>query len=83
MFGVVQAPVECFAPLIVGDIAFTSQRARLHSMYFIVLLLSTNVGGAISGAFADSRRCLLYGRPGDATMLIASLQLLLGEASTT
>lgn len=40
--------------MIIQDMFFTSQRARAHSVFFIILLISTSIGGAISGAFADS-----------------------------
>lgn len=33
---------------------FTAQRARAHSLFFIILLTSTSIGGAIAGAFVDS-----------------------------
>jgi MFS family permease len=33
---------------------FTAQRARAHSLFFIILLTSTSIGGAVAGAFVDS-----------------------------
>ncbi|KAJ6601258.1 major facilitator superfamily domain-containing protein [Mycena vulgaris] len=54
VLGFFMGPVECFAPMQIADLFFTADRSKMHAWFFINLLVSTNVGGALSGAFADS-----------------------------
>ncbi|KAJ7757551.1 major facilitator superfamily domain-containing protein, partial [Mycena metata] len=55
VLGFFMSPVECFAPMQIADLFFTADRSKMHAWFFINLLVSTNVGGALSGAFADSK----------------------------
>ncbi|KAJ7762373.1 major facilitator superfamily domain-containing protein [Mycena maculata] len=55
ILGFFMSPVECFAPMQIADLFFTAERSRMHAWFFVNLLVSTNVGGALSGAFADSK----------------------------
>ncbi|KAJ7194735.1 major facilitator superfamily domain-containing protein [Mycena pura] len=55
ILGFSMSPVECFAPMQIADLFFTAERSKMHAIFFINLLVSTNVGGALSGAFADSK----------------------------
>ncbi|KAF8204467.1 major facilitator superfamily domain-containing protein [Mycena galopus ATCC 62051] len=55
ILGFFMGPVECFAPMQIADLFFTADRSKMHAWFFINLLVSTNVGGALSGAFADSK----------------------------
>jgi len=55
VLGFFMAPVECFAPMQIADLFFTADRSKMHAWFFVNLLVSTNVGGALSGAFADSK----------------------------
>ncbi|KAJ7144849.1 major facilitator superfamily domain-containing protein [Mycena crocata] len=55
ILGFFMSPVECFAPMQIADLFFTADRSKMHAWFFINLLVSTNIGGALSGAFADSK----------------------------
>ncbi|KAJ7053989.1 major facilitator superfamily domain-containing protein [Mycena amicta] len=55
ILGFFMSPVECFSPMQIADLFFTADRSKMHAWFFVNLLVSTNVGGALSGAFADSK----------------------------
>ncbi|KAJ6611487.1 major facilitator superfamily domain-containing protein [Mycena sp. CBHHK59/15] len=84
VLGFFMSPVECFAPMQIADLFFTADRSKMHSVFFINLLVSTNVGGALSGAFADSAagwRAYFYFNAAMLGVTLITMALFLPETS--
>ncbi|KAJ7508530.1 major facilitator superfamily domain-containing protein [Mycena galericulata] len=76
ILGFFMSPFECFPPMQIADLFFTADRSKMHAWFYINLLVSTNVGAALSGAFADSKpgwRAYFYF---NAAMLVATFLLM-------